>query len=357
MRTKRIWFVSGVLALLATTALAGVEITSDAQGNMVESVFLVGTAIPVTLSAATNSDAPLLGVEVDLGCTSEHVRIAGIEVNPAFSAALGNKELVLPAQQVRFSRVQPPTSIDANLGVHSDPAWLVHVQLEVMTDEPFISSLKYGIRAVTLSREKAETQTGEIVITSGDQMAAAMTAASAWTNETAQIVIEVQPAGGGRPVTTLAPDTLYELHYRAYTDHVQSYIAFVAGSDEGAAVGSTAVPSSGYWAAQGLQLLGAAGSGESDNFGPALAVPGLSEGLIRKQMIAPDFSMLDPMASGPSAGQLFSFTAGSQPGPMVLEFTLWSADWQTLEMVDMTAQVVLTVSNRSSGGESTDGAD
>ena len=53
--------------------------------------------------------------------------------------------------------------------------------------------------------------------------------AEAWTHHYASLALELRPLGGRASVTVLAPNTTYEVHYRADYELVDGYIMFTLG--------------------------------------------------------------------------------------------------------------------------------
>jgi len=121
------------------------------------------------------------------------------------------------------------------------------------------------------------------------------------------LALELWPVGGDGPVTTLAPDTPYEVHYATDADCVNAYTLFAVAecADQGIAAGDA--PSAGDWSATGnfrfIDLVG--------EWGAPTPAPGYGEGHFRYQMIAdglPTPEDPDAAACAGSAGRLCTIT-------------------------------------------------
>jgi hypothetical protein len=132
--------------VVCASAMANVQITSDRGEDGVEEVLAAGQIVSVELRARCDADAPLLGADIELWCASDHVRIRDVAVNPTLGRALGQQKVALPARRVRLTRVQAPGNLITDFAVAGAADWLVRVQLEIMSDQPFRSGLEYRIR-------------------------------------------------------------------------------------------------------------------------------------------------------------------------------------------------------------------
>jgi hypothetical protein len=319
--------------VVCASAMANVQITSDRGEDGVEEVLAAGQIVSVELRARCDADAPLLGADIELWCASDHVRIRDVAVNPTLGRALGQQKVALPARRVRLTRVQAPGNLITDFAVAGATDWLVRVQLEIMSDQPFRSGLEYRIRtvasdptanpglpasAVAQLADAAPPQTGRIPISN---LKPGANPASSWTIEEADVFIEVVPIGGGQPVNVLTANTTYEVHYRTRADQVQYYIAFIADDSEHASVASVTAPSAGYWAGPGILLLDASNGqdalGTTGSFGPVAPALGSSQDYLRRQMIVPNYANMNPETPGPNSGCLLTFTTGEAPSNLV----------------------------------------
>jgi len=96
------------------------------------------------------------------------------------------------------------------------------------------------------------------------------------------LALELWPVGGDGPVTTLAPDTAYEVHYATDADCVNAYSLFAVAECAEESIAAGEAPSGGDWSGTGsfmfLDLVA--------EWGARAPAPGYPEGYFRYQMLA-----------------------------------------------------------------------
>jgi hypothetical protein len=147
----------------------------------------------------------------------------------------------------------------------------------------------------------------------------------AWTYDDASLAIEIRPAGGGDPVTTLQPHTTYALYYNAGYSAVNSYTALVTASAAGQGLSAAAAATTGDWSLAGhfAYLDGSAGGGSLT------------------QVIMDDFAPEGEAHAG-STGYVCEFTTGDA-GQLSIELIATWTDLVAHETVIMQAQQDLIV--------------
>lgn len=154
--------------------------------------------------------------------------------------------------------------------------------------------------------------------------------------QTAALAFELQPLGGGRPVSTLEPHTAYELHYAAEADGVSFYLMYTAaaGSASGPDLIQPAV--TGPWSDDHMFILEDGG----DEPLPAASYPGL-----RWTDWVLDLNYLAPKAKGnaPSAALGCTIITGD-PGELGLDLYMFFRPRESDQaMVVMEANATFTV--------------
>jgi len=131
--------------------------------------------------------------------------------------------------------------------------------------------------------------------------------------EAAPLAFDLQPVGGGAPVTTLAPHTAYELHYAAQADGVTFYFLYAAAASSASSLDRIEPAVTGPWSDDRLFVF----EHEAGDMPPAPNHPGL-----RWTDHCIDFHYLSLKAKGdaPSAAHACTITTGDS-GPLTLD--LW----------------------------------
>jgi len=329
----------GLLFVASAHGESQIIVSSDIAGNKIKRSLGVGEIVPVTLYVQSDGNAPVLGMSLDLSCASEAVRIRGVAFNPVFSVVLGRAgEPTLPASHFRTVRAQAARQVDRQLGTGA-PTWFARVELEVVGGTAFESALAVRARGVLLGAPAVTTTvlgtscannapaTGRIAIASGTNNTAAAGAESAvlsdsvashepdWTEEQSSVAFEVRPPGGGKPVTTPAPYTTYELWYETPCQRVNELVLTVGAASPGAGLTDARPASDGPWAGVEAFAFATAGSDGGSVAGrDGMAVPATHW---------VDGFWFDGKGYGGPQGHLCNFTTGS-PGKLRFELFM---DW------------------------------
>ncbi len=347
-------YLLAILALWAGTVSGAfasmVTVVVDVEADVLDQEFSVGDVITLPLTIEHESTAGVCAVDLELTCASDAVHILSVTINDAFPLVLAEDPEELPALHYHTVRAQRMTALDRTLGAKGAAVSLGTVELEVLTDAPFDSALTVRAEAATIGRNRPRT----VIQPPGVEAARASTVGIAirhpdlsaeqepdeedpWTCEEASLALEVQPLGGGEPVTVLAPDTTYELHYQAGYERVDFYILFAIGMSADQGFTDAVPPETGDWASSGdFQFVDI--EAELDELIPA---PGYPEGYYRTYMVVDDFWPDTDRYAGP-AGHLCDLTTGSA-GVLNLEFYMAYTDRDQYHHVAMHTQTEFLV--------------
>jgi len=158
-----------------------------------------------------------------------------------------------------------------------------------------------------------------------------------WTYVEADVSLEVRPVGGGDPLTVLAPDTTYELHYQAGYDRVNAYVVFAVATSADQGFADAAPPAAGDWStARDFQFVDI-----EAELGGLVPAHGYPEGYFRYQMAYDDF-WLDTEGYAGSQGHLCTFTTQS-PGELNLQLYMCWLDNDQFEDAEMYTQAQYVV--------------
>lgn len=158
-----------------------------------------------------------------------------------------------------------------------------------------------------------------------------------WTYEEADLALTILPVGGGDALTALAPNTTYELHYKAGCDRVNYYsvVAIAPSADQG--LTAAAPPTTGDWSSAGhFHFLDCDGV-----CGDAGSAAGYPDGYWITDGIADWFWPATDVFAGPE-GQLCRITTGSA-GELNLDVVLDFEDVAHYHYVSMQARITLLV--------------
>ena len=291
--------VSALWAGTVSGAFAGtVTVVADVEADVLDQEFSVGDVITLPLTIEHESTAGVCAIDLELTCASDAVHILSVTINDAFPLALSEEPDEFPALHYHTVRAQRMTALDRTLGAKGAAVNLGTVELEVLTNAPFDSALTVTAKAATIGRNRPRT----VIQPPGVEAVRAGTVGIAirhpdlsveqepdeedpWTWEEASLALEVQPLGGGEPVTVLAPHTTYELHYQAGCERVDFYILFAVGTSADQGFTDAVPPEAGDWASSGdFQFVNI--EAELDELIPA---PGYPEGYYRTYMVVDDF--------------------------------------------------------------------
>ncbi|MCK4660138.1 MAG: hypothetical protein KAV82_11505 [Phycisphaerae bacterium] len=350
-RTILCLLIVGVLPAVAAEVDQHVMVTADVEGFAIEQVFESGDIVPVTLYVTSEGGAAIFGVDLDVAVTTDDVRIHSVTAHPAFSRTLGRPQAELPGPRYHVVCVQPLRSIDRTLGADGEAIPFVTLELEMLEDAHFESALQVhaacalvGVVPKTttvLGIESAgcTSQCGKIEIINARpalEPDAAEPESAPWIYESAALAIEVQPVDGDRPVSVLAPNTTYQLHYHADCRYVDGYVLSVIAASADQGLTDVTAPAVGEWALLGNPTFVDI-EAESGELVPAQGYP---QGCLRTHVIP---NQARPGASHPGAqGHLCNFTTGSA-GVLNLELYMDWFDRDRSRFVEMWAQAQLLV--------------
>ena len=365
---KPVAFAFAVLFLLASSIAAAscVTISADSIGAASDEPLPVGDIVGLPLTIQTNSPAGICAVDLELTRATDAVRIRSVTFNQAFPVVLLEEPDELPASHYRTIRAQSLTTLNRHLAANGAAISLGTVELEVLADVPVGPALTITAKAATIGRSKPVTvvqvagassaTSNTATLTLGSPMSGAqqesempngLNAAGPtegdspesdpWTTESASLALEVQPVGGGEPLTVLAPDTTYELHYTAGYERVAWYVLFAVATSADQGFIAVTPAASGDWSSAGdfgfVDM-----SAQPD--GPAVA-PNFPAGTYRQQMASADFWPETTEYAG-SQGYLCNFTTGAA-GELNLELYMAWFDEAAFYSVDMQAQATYVI--------------
>ena len=350
--------VTGAVLTAAAEAAQQVTVTADVENDAFEQVFEAGDFVSVPLYVSSKGGAAIFGVDFEAAVTTEAVCIHAVTFNPAFSRTLGQAETTLPAKRYHAVRVQPLATIDRTLGTDGEPVLLATVELEVLQTERFESALEVNTRCALVGAVPEVTTVLGVESVGDAPRRGRIEIANTrpipepepdpWTCEETSLAFEVQPLGGGEPVTVLAPHTTYELHYEAGYKRVDFYILFAVATSADQGFTDAAPPEAGDWSSAGdFQFVDI--EAELDELIPA---PGYPEGYYRTHLIVDDFWPDTDRYTGP-AGHLCNFTTDSA-GVLNLEFHMEYTDRDQYHHVAMHTQDEFIV-QESTVDDETDG--
>ena len=243
---------TAVILCAAAEASQTVTVTTDVEDQAFEQVFEAGDTVSVSIYVSSEGEAAIFGVDFTAELITNDVRIRSVSLNPIFSRTLGQSETSLPAKRYHAVRVQPLRGIDGGLGTDDEPVHFATVELEVLRADHFESALQISAQCALVGAMPETTTvlgiespgrwppTGRIDIVNTRPI-------PMWTEEEATLIFEVQPLGGGDPVTVLASNTTYELHYISGHDRLNDYTlyAIAPSADQGLTIATP--PASGDW--------------------------------------------------------------------------------------------------------------
>jgi len=350
-RSTWITLIAATLVLVIainTSAQDLVRIATDLGPNTLDQVFGAGDLAPVTFYVSGDGQAGVFGVDFDIRSVSDDVRIASVTYDPAFPAALRGRDQTFPTLRVHTVRTQRLRRVDRALGARGQPVPFATVELEVLNDANFESALQVEARGTLVGQAPSGTN---VLGTVSDEGRAARTAIPVinarpvpvppapdpWIVDFAAATMEVRPIGGRLPVSTLAPNTTYELHYDATQGGITGYILFAVGTSEGAPLATAAPPDSGAWSDTGwftFEPLGA-------RLNAAAPAYGYPDGLYRYALLGDDLVPgVDTL--GRATGHLCNFTTG-EAGLLGLALILYAEDFDTYDIVEMATFAQLPV--------------
>ena len=258
-------YLVAILALSAGTvsgALAStVIVVADVEADVFDQEFSVGDIITLPLTIEHESTTGICAVDLELTCASDTIRILSVTINDAFPLILSEEPDEFPAPSYRTVRAQRMTALDHTLAAEGAAVLLGTVELEVLTDAPFDSALTVTAKAATIGRNRPRTVVqlsdtapvrhgpARITIRHTDPTAEQEPEdePEPWTEEETTLTFEVQAVGGGDPVTVLAPNTTYELHYNSGYDRLNDYMLFAVAPSADQGLTMATPPASGDW--------------------------------------------------------------------------------------------------------------
>ena len=249
-------------------------------------------------------------------------------------------------------RVQPLRAIDRTLGTDGAPVPFAMVEVEVVNGGAFQSALT--VRATGALVGVIPQATTVLGVTPGGRRRATATIAivntqpvpglapspgqeDPWTRQTADLALEVRPLGGGDPVTTLAADTAYELHYSAGTSDVNGYALFAIAGLDGQSIAQATPPSTGDWSDTDLFVYMDITDDPSQEWG----APGYEDGYYRYDLVSDDLWPCVDSCAAP-LGHLCDFTTEG-PGWLTLQLIMYQDDLESRLVVEMEADAEFEV--------------
>jgi len=243
---------AAVILCAAAEASQTVTVTTDVEAQACERVFEAEDTVSVPIYVSSEGEAAIFGVDFTAAVTTDAVRILSVSFNPVFSRTMGRSETALPAKRYHAARVQPLRGIDRTLGTDGEPVLFATVELEVLQAEHFEAALRISAQCALVGAVPESTtvlgvessgrtpRRGKIDIINTRPI-------PVWTQEEATLTFHVRSVGGDAPVTVLAPNTTYELHYQASYDRLNDYMlsALATSADQGLTAASP--PASGDW--------------------------------------------------------------------------------------------------------------
>lgn len=357
MTTVRFLCIASTSLAMFSTARgeSAIRVTSDVPGHEVRGELPSGAIVPITLFVESSCESSVLGLNLDLSCDGQALRIHSIAFNPAFSAVLGGGEPILPAARFRTARVQQITRIDRRLGRMGGRIWFARVDLEVLLASPFESALAVTARGALLAAADVETEIfgGESSSagTAHGRIAIVNTSAVLDSNEgdlpgtpdasspicdEAELVIEVRHITGATGLSVLAPHTSYQLHYSGGQEPINSYALFAVAASHNQGIAGAAPASSGSWSGTNVFAFVHLEDEFEEPFIPE--VEGV--GYLRYQLIMDE---IWPHIEGASReGHLCDFTT-SDEGQLALELYMDRIDQERQSCVAMRASSWFTV--------------
>jgi hypothetical protein len=152
-----------------------------------------------------------------------------------------------------------------------------------------------------------------------------------WTYDEADLSIVVTPVGGGDPVTTLQPNTAYEVHYEADHEGVHGYLLFAISTSPDESTANAEPAEDGMWATTGnfrwFDL--------DEDLAGAVPAVGYPDGYYRYDLV------WDETDAGPQ-GHICTVTTGSA-GELNLNLHMWWIDELGMVMVNMEAKASFQV--------------
>ena|GEM_PF-1909080 len=245
-------FATAVILCVAAEASQTVTVTTDVEDQACERVFEAEDTVSVPIYVSSEGAAAIFGVDFTAAVTTDAVRISSVSFNPVFSRTMGRSETALPAEHYHAVRVQPLHSIDHDLGTDGELVHFATVELEVLQAEHFEAALQISAQCALVGAVPESTTVLGVESSSRTPRSGRIDIINTrpipvWTDEEATLTFHVRSVGGDEPVTVLAPNTTYELHYQASYDRLNDYMlsALAASADQGLAAASP--PTEGDW--------------------------------------------------------------------------------------------------------------
>lgn len=217
------------------TAGDGVALSSDVESGAISQDFNGGDIVSISLFLEQDSDAALFGAELVVEVASSDLLVRSVAFSRSLSEALGDDSAVLPGRRFTATRTQQLRAINRSLGTNGAPIHFATVELEVVDGQGFESALIVKARGALVGRLPESTTVlgnpsrgngwgeGRIEIVNtrppdpslGTPMQPQSVDRTPWTVQQTAASLQVRPVSGLLPVTVLAPNTAYEIHYAA----------------------------------------------------------------------------------------------------------------------------------------------
>lgn len=139
------------LLVMASQTYADVELA--VRMPTTETAYSGGDIISLEVGIAAEGSA-VAGIQLDVACESDAVRIRSINFDPGFPLLLSQDPDCLPAQRVSVARGR---ALGASAPGTGPGSALATIELEVMTDSPFTTHVRITAHASTIGRHKAGT--------------------------------------------------------------------------------------------------------------------------------------------------------------------------------------------------------
>lgn len=343
-----------ISSTMIAAALAGgdVVVTTSLDPNTAQRGLSTGEVAVLELTMAGQDQAGVCAVDLTLTCETDEILIRSVTFNPVFSIVFEGSAEALPAGYYRCVRAQDLRGMNRKLAARGREEPLATVEIEAVGASPVASGIEVDVEVVTIGGARNRTVTrlspedagrsGPRNVSLGpqpdDPAPEPAPAEPPMLTQYAPLTLEVQPLGGGWPVTDLEPRTTYELHYTSGASAVAGYAAFVVSATPSISLMTATTPDLGDWARTGnffwFDMNDLRGEPQ-----PAVDYP---NGYYRYFMFTDDIYTNQEYQLADPDGYLCNFTTG-EPGDLNLHAYMYRDDLDARQVVEMEAQLSLTV--------------
>jgi len=150
-RTHRILF--GTCLMLLVTANAHADVQVHVSVPAAEPAYTQGDIIAVEIELLPDGE-PVAGVQLEIVCESDAVRIQDVDFSQAFPLVLGQEPAALPTSHFGTARA---LAIDGSVPSVTSPVLVATIKVEVMSDGPFTTHVQITAVASTIGRNNTGT--------------------------------------------------------------------------------------------------------------------------------------------------------------------------------------------------------